>query len=180
MELKNLLFEKGKPLERSILLALRLLGFKAEAFRAGDSEFDVVFIAPDGRRLLGEAEGRDDKPISIDKLDQLDRNIREDFQRPEIAEYAKGVLFGNASRFTRPGERGPFFTEKCLAGAQRSGVALVRTIDLFQVARYLQEHDDPDFALECRKSILETTGKIVAFPAAPQAEGKSEVTSRGG
>jgi hypothetical protein len=123
--LKNLLFEKGKPL------------------------------------------GKDDKAVNIDKLDQLDRNVREDFQRLGVTEYAKGVLFGNASRFTAPAERGPFFTEKCLTGAKRSGVALVRTPDLFAVARYLKEHDDPQFALECRKAILETNGEIVSFPPVP-------------
>jgi hypothetical protein len=166
--LKNLIFEKGKPLERSIVLALNLLGFNAAPYKEGDSEFDVVFVAPDGKRLLGEAEGKDDRPINIDKLDQLDRNVREDFQRVEITEYAKGVLFGNAYRFTVPLDRGPFFTDKCLLGAKRSGVALVRTVDLFYVARYLNETDNPQFALECRTAILETEGGVVSFPTVPQ------------
>jgi len=166
--LKNLVFEKGKPLERSIVLALNLLGFKAAPYKEGDSEFDVVFVGPDGKRLLGEAEGKDDRPINIDKLDQLDRNVREDFQRLEITEYAKGVLFGNAYRFTVPLDRGPFFTDKCLLGAKRSGVALVRTVDLFYVARYLNETDNPQFTLECRTAILETEGGVVSFPTVPQ------------
>ena len=168
--LKNLVFEKGKPLERAIVLALNALGFKAAPYKATDSEFDVVFVAPDGKRLLGEAEGKDDKAINIDKLDQLDRNVREDFQRPEITEYAKGVLFGNAYRFTLPIDRAAFFTEKCLLGAKRSGVALVRTTDLFHIARYLGEHDDTQFALACRKAILETTGEVVAFPTIPKID----------
>ena len=166
--LKGLLFEKGKPLERSIIMALKLLGFKAEPYKEADSEFDVVFVAPDGKRLLGEAEGKDNKPISIDKLDQLDRNVREDFQRSDLNEYAKGVLFGNASRFTIPDDRGPFFTEKCLIGAKRSGDALVRTTDLFRVARYLEDHVDPQFASMCRKAILETSGAEVVFPPIPE------------
>ena len=165
--LKALLFEKGKPLELAILQALNLLGYKAQPYEAGDSEFDAVFVGPDGRRLLGEAEGKDERAINIDKLDQLDRNLREDFQRPEVKEYAKGVLFGNAHRFTRPAERGPSFTEKCLIGAKRSGVALVRTADLFDVARHLQDHNDPEFALACRNAILGAIGVIVEFPPLP-------------
>jgi len=167
--LKALLFEKGKPLEHAILEALNLLGFKAEPYREGDSEFDAVFVAPDGRRLLGEAEGKDEKAVNIEKLDQLDRNVREDFQRPEVSEYAKGVLFGNASRLTTPEERAPFFTEKCLRGAKRSGVALVRTTDLFQAARYLKEHNDSHFAAACRSAILEANGEVVNFPPVPAA-----------
>ena len=41
--------ESGKALEVSIIEALGLLGFKAENFTDGDSEFDIVFEA-DGMR----------------------------------------------------------------------------------------------------------------------------------
>jgi hypothetical protein len=74
------------------------MGFKAQPYKEADSEFDAVFVAPDGKRSLGEAEGKDDKAVNIDKLDQLDRNVREDFQRLGVTEYAKGVLFGNAGQ----------------------------------------------------------------------------------
>jgi hypothetical protein len=165
--LRNLLFEKGKPLETSILTAMRLLGFSAQPFKSGESEFDVVLIAPEGSRFIGEAEGKDDKAIGIEKLDQLERNIREDFAQREDGAYAGGVLFGNGFRLTDPSERGDFFSDKCISAAKRSGIALVRTPDLFRVAQYLQDHPDSAFAKGCREVLTSTKGEIVAFPKAP-------------
>lgn len=106
--LKDLIFEKGKRLEAAIIMALILMGFDAANFKDDDSEFDVVFEAPEGR-LLGEAEGKDNKAVNIDKLRQLAMNIHEDLTREEVQEPAKGVLFGNAFRLSPPSEREEFF-----------------------------------------------------------------------
>ncbi len=166
--LRGLLFEKGKALESAILEALRVIGFQAEGFVDEESEFDAVFSDPLGRRLLGEAEGKDDRAVNIDKLDQLDRNIQEDYtKRTDSIEYAKGVLFGNAFRLSPPAERGDFFTAKCVAGARRLGVALVRTPDLFTVAKFLKENRDTEFAAKCREAVLTTEGEVVVFPPVP-------------
>lgn len=171
--LRGLLFEKGKPLESAILEALRTIGFSAEGFVDEESEFDSIFTDASGRRLLGEAEGKDDKAVNIDKLDQLDRNIQEDFaKRPDSADYAKGVLFGNAFRFLPLVERGDFFTQKCLAGAKRIGAALVRTPDLFIVAKFVKESASAEFAASCREAILNTSGQVVEFPATPTTSAK--------
>src|SRR5439155_24203874 len=110
-------------------------------FVGGDSEFDVVFHAPEGR-CLGEVEGKDAKAINIDKLSQLERNLQEDFARDEVTEFAKGVLFGNAERLKPPAQRGEAFTEKCISAAKRACIALVRTSDLFDPVRYLRTHPD--------------------------------------
>lgn len=67
---RALLFEKGKPLENAIIETLRMLGSTAEPYRDSDSEFDVVFESAEGR-LNGEAEGKDNKAVNIDKLRQL-------------------------------------------------------------------------------------------------------------
>jgi hypothetical protein len=163
MLLKNLLFEKGKPLEAAILESLRTLGFKATQYRDTESEFDVVFECPEGR-LIGEAEGKDNKPINIDKLRQLEMNIHEDFAREGISEMAKGALIGNAFRLSPLESRGDFFTDKCLTAAERSKTALIRSVDLFFASRYLSANDDPEFAKNCRQAILIATG-IVVFPA---------------
>lgn len=166
--LRDLLFETGKPLEKAILRALQAMGFKAEPFKADGSEFDAVFSAEEGR-FIGEAEGKNDRAISIEKLDQLERNIREDFSRQEDGKgtYAKGVLFGNAYRLRAPAERTEFFTAKCLAAAVRGKVALVRTTDLFFIARYLENKTNPGYAAQCRKAILAADGTVVAFPEPP-------------
>jgi hypothetical protein len=168
--LRGLLFEKGKPLESAILVTLRQIGFAAEGFVDEESEFDSVFTDPSGSRLLGEAEGKDDKAVNIDKLDQLERNIQEDYaKRPDSTDYAKGVLFGNAFRLSPISERGDFFTQKCLAGAKRLGVALVRTPDLFALAKSLTENPNPEFATSCREAILNAKGDVVIFPPVPES-----------
>jgi hypothetical protein len=171
-ELKGLLYEKGKPLEKAILTALKLLGFQANNLQEADSEFDAVMVDQDGTRLIGEAEGKDEKAISIDKLDQLERNLREDLvlQDEATARFATGVLFGNAYRFTPPETREDFFTTKCKLAAKRSQIALVKTTDLFNVAQYLEGHPNADFAEKCRRSIKEGNGETVIFPSIPGQE----------
>jgi hypothetical protein len=165
--LRWLLFETGKPLERVILKALSLLGFVAEPFREGQSEFDAVFTAPEGR-CLGEAEGKDNRAINVDKISQLARNLEEDFAREEISSYAKGVLFGNAYRLQPLASRAEFFTEKCKATALRMKVALVRTPDLFAAARYLASSLEENYASACRAAIFSAEGNTVVFPDPPK------------
>ncbi len=165
--MRRLLYEQGPALEAAILLALRILGFVAEPFKNSESEFDAVFISAEGR-FLGEAEGKDNKAINVDKLRQLEMNVQEDFAREDIDEYARGVLFGNAYRLKSPGERtGDWFTEKCLKAAARSGTALVRTNDLFFAAKAVKETGDQEYALACRESLLSQGGKVVEFPMLP-------------
>lgn len=161
--LRALLFESGKPLELAVVKALRILGFKAEPYADGESEFDAVFNSPEGR-FLGEVEGKDSKAINIDKMSQLERNIQEDFAREGITEYAKGVLFGNAYRLVPPTERGEYFTEKAQKAAKRLSAALIRTPDLFEPVRYLSETSDPEYAKACREAIFNSSGDIVTFP----------------
>jgi hypothetical protein len=163
---KRLLYEKGKPLEAVIRDALQILGFDVSHFDNGESEFDVVFECDEGR-LIGEAEGKDNRPINIDKLRQLEMNIHEDYAREEVKEMAKGALIGNAYRLTKPDDRSDFFTEKCLTAAQRSQTALLRSTDLFNIVKYLTAKNDKDFAKRCRQTILESVG-IVSFPLLPE------------
>lgn len=164
-ELRGLLYESGGPLENAILIALRILGFTAQRLKSGQSEFDAVFVSPEGR-FLGEAEGKENKQVNIDKLRQLEMNIQEDFEREDVTEHARGVLFGNAYRMQQPPERpDAYFSEKCLAAAARSKTALIRTTDLFVAAKVVKDSGDLGYAAACRKAILEQGGKVVVFPA---------------
>lgn len=173
-EMKALLFEQGKPLESAVLRALECFGFKASNHSDGDSEFDAVFLSDEGR-FLGEVEGKDSKAINIDKFSQLERNLSEDFQRDEVEEHAKGVLFGNAYRLSPPAERGAPFTAKCISAAKRLGVALVSTPDMYAPARYLSATSDHEYAGLCRKAIYEAAGEIVVFPVVPLNENTGPV-----
>lgn len=165
---RALLFEKGKPLEHAIIEALHVLGFTAAPFKDSDSEFDVVFESQEGR-LIGEAEGKDNKPINIEKLRQLSMNVHEDLQRETITAPAKPVLFGNAYRLQQLNDRGDPFTDKCHRAAAISSTALVFTPDLFLVVQFLLSHADQDFARACREVLLTTTGRVT-FPSLPLVE----------
>ena len=144
-KLRDLLFENGRALEEAIHLALGHLGFSTSNYNENGSEFDVVFEAPEGR-LLGEAEGKDNKAINVGKLRQLQMNILEDLERDEIEHPAKGVLFGNSFRLTAPNGRTEQFTTKCIAAAKQNGTALMSTLELFKAAKYLAENEDSVFA----------------------------------
>ena len=171
---KKLLYANGSELEDAIHSALQVLGFKTSRFRDSESEFDVVFESKEGR-FIGEAEGKNKKAINIDKLRQLDMNVHEDFSRDEVVKPAKGVLFGNAFRLTPPSERDGFFTDKCITAAKRSGIALIRTPDLFTVVKALKTKPDKRYATACRKAIFAAEGSIVSFPSIPDDTKKNNM-----
>lgn len=56
-----------------------------------------------------------------------------------------------------------------------SQTALVRSTDLFDVAKYLSGKNDKRFAKKCRNAILSSVG-LVAFPIVPvqQTDGSEE------
>jgi len=168
VKLRDLLFEKGKILESAINLALEILGYKAENYNDGNLELDHVITSPEGDRFIGEAEGKDTSAINIDKFRQLATNIQEDLQREEIENPAVGILFGNGFRLTKPSERAEQFTTKCINTAKPSNCVLVRTINLFRIAKYVKESNDETFAKSCRDVIKNSVGKIVDFPVVPK------------
>lgn len=161
----HLLYETGKPLERAIEMTLRLLDYSVETLTIDDLEIDHVIVGPSGKRMIGEAEGKDTSAIDIGKFRQLLSNIQEDFNREEIETHAKGVLFGNGHRLTAPDDRPDQFTKKCLKNAQLHGTALIRTADLYPIAIYLLDHPrDEKYKAACRAAIEDTEGAIIGFP----------------
>jgi hypothetical protein len=165
--LKDLLFEKGKLLENAVIRALRRLGYQAEGYDDGDLEMDQVIISPEKNRYIGECEGKDSRDIDVTKFRQLQDALNADFARDEVEEKAFGILFGNAERLTDPTTRKLDFTTKCKSGAEREKIALVKTIDLFFVAKYLGENEDEVYKKNCRQAIHQCLGKVVEFPKVP-------------
>ena len=174
--IKDLLFEKGKPLEKAVKKALNILGYTVEHYDDGNLEIDQIAVSPEGQRFIGESEGKDSKDVDITKYRQLRGNIDADFDRDEVDERAYGILFGNGQRLQKPDERGLGFTEKCTKDAKRERIALVRTMDLFEVAKYLQDSEHDEFKKECRDAIYERCdengdgGGIVEFPPIPSSQ----------
>lgn len=167
-KLKDLLFEKSKILESAIISALEILGYKAENYDDGVLELDQVILSPEGDRFIGEAEGKDNSAISIDKFRQLSSNIQEDLQKEEVSNPTIGILFGNGYRLTKPIERKEQFTEKCINSAKSSNCILVRTSDLFQVVKYVKDSANKSFAKSCRDAIKNSIGKVCSFPEIPK------------
>lgn len=174
-ELKDLLYETGKNLERAVEKALHILGYKAENFDDGVLELDHVIISPEGLRYIGECEGKDNSSVDISKFRQLADEIHEDFERPEISSEAFGLLFGNPQRLLPLEKRNQAFTQKCIAGAKRKSYGLIITSDLFRICKYILETSDQSFAQKCRNSIHSQLGGIIKFPEIPnnQEEGAS-------
>jgi hypothetical protein len=167
--LQALLYENGTVLEDAIETAMKLLGYKMSKYRKDDLEIDHIIESPEKDRLIGEAEGKDNSAIDISKFRQLETNINEDFEREEIDEPARGILFGNGYRLTEPSKREVEFTEKCLKNAKRLNTPLIRTSDLYSVAIYLSDNDDDDdFKRSCRDAIKNNIGEVVAFPIIPE------------
>lgn len=81
---------------------------------------------------------------------------------------AVGILFGNGYRLKKPSDREEQFTTKCINTTNTLNHILIRTMDLFRVAKYIQESNDLDFAKNCRDVIRNSTGKIVDFPEVPK------------
>lgn len=174
-ELKNafhptaLLYETGQSLEQAIESVLKQLGYTVSNFREGAFEIDHIIVSPEGKRLIGETEGKDNSAVGIDKFRQLESNINEDFQQDQVFEPASSILFGNGYRLEELSSRESQFTDKCLTNAKRLSTVLVQTSDLFPVAMYLQDHPDDDaFKTECRKIIESSIGKVATFPSIPK------------
>ncbi len=171
---RALLYETGNILESAVIDAMETFGFSADRYSDSESDFDIVFESAEGR-CLGEVEGKDNKPINIDKQQQLERHIHEDFARPEITKHAKGVLFGNPFRLTEPDNRKqPPFTDKVRQAAQRTGTALVHTPDMFSLVKYLKYNSGSSLAKRIRETIVETEGEIVKFPKVPSMKETSK------
>ena len=162
--LKDLLFETGKPLENAVIKALKILGYQAENYNDGELELDQIILSPEGERFIGECEGKDSKDIDVSKFRQLLDGLNADFVKETVTERATGLLFGNAQRLQNPNERTLSFTQKCISGANREKIGLIKTCDLFNICRHIIENNDIVFAEKCRKAIIEQLGQIIVFP----------------
>ncbi|MEZ4972434.1 MAG: hypothetical protein R2820_03955 [Cyclobacteriaceae bacterium] len=167
LELTDLLYETGKPLENAVTKGLKLLGFKAENYDDGELELDQVITSPEKARFIGECEGKDNKAIDIAKLRQLSDAINEDFEKQDVREEAFGLLFGNPQRLIQPNHRTETFTSKCVAAAKRRNIGLILTSELFVVCQYLSSHNDKKFAKRCREAIRNGLGQKIDLPEVP-------------
>lgn len=167
-QIKDLLFENGKPLENAIIEALRILDYEAENKYIGNNEIDILAKSPERDIFCCEAEGKDNSAIDITKFRQLSDNLniyRDNY--PDDTTYA--ILFGNPYRLKDIEERiEEPFTKHCLNRAKDNNIILIKTTDLFFVIRDIKNCNDnkkiEEYKKKCREAILNSKGKIVVFP----------------
>lgn len=156
---KRLLYEKGEKLEQVVKEAFELFGFEVTKRDTGTEEHDILFRSAEGKGIA-EVEGKDNSWINVGKMDQLSRAVDEDFDITD--KYARGVLVGNHFRLTKPEDRKEAFTPKARTVAERKRYALLNTVQLFYVVKYVLENpDDQNFKTEVRKALLSTEGKEI-------------------
>lgn len=168
-QIKDLLFENGKPLENAIIEALRILDYEADNVYIDNNEIDILAKSPEGDIFCCEAEGRDNKAIDITKFRQLLDHIAIYKEYIKYKSDVNGILFGNVYRKekleNRPVE---YFTEHCLQGAISNNFILIKTTDLFFVIRDIKNCNDnkkvEEYKKKCRGAILNSKGKVVDFP----------------
>lgn len=173
MVLKQLLFGKGKPLENAVNTALNIIGISAKSYRFTKKDLEIDQLANVGDRILiGECEGKDNKDIDKTKISQLIINKGEYYAEPDVdtSKQIKLVLFGNPMRLTVPKDRTLDFTKACKDIANNNQVALVKTEDLFYVAKYIKASGDKKFATTCLNTIMDTEQGIVKFPDVPRSK----------
>lgn len=168
-QIKDLLFENGKPLENAIIEALRILGYEAENIYIDNNEIDILAKSPGGEIFCCEAEGKDNNAIDITKFRQLLDHIVIYKKHIEYKSNVNGILFGNAYRKEELANRAEeYFTEHCLQGAISNNFILIKTTDLFFVIRDIKNCNDnekiEEYKKKCREAILNSKGKIVTFP----------------
>lgn len=158
---KHLLYENGKNLEDAVISSFHLMGFSANRYVKDDMEHDVILIASEGR-AIAEIEGRDNDAIHIEKLDQLNRVVDEDFKEHE--DFAQGLLIGNPYRLLPLDERKTPFTEKVRIFVEKKNFKLLTTVELFKAVDYiLKNPNDEVYKLQCRKKIFENPGQEIQF-----------------
>jgi len=158
---KFLLYENGKNLENAVIGAFRLMGFVAEPYVKDDMEHDVILTSAEGR-AIAEIEGKDKEAIHIEKMDQLNREVDEDFK--EHKDFAQGILIGNPYRLLPVDQRKDPFTEKVKIFVKKKNFKLLTTVELFNAVIYILKNPrDEEYKQQCRKKMFENPGEEIKF-----------------
>jgi hypothetical protein len=153
----KLLYEQGEQLESVVLDALQELG--ANVIPPSDpKKEDGRLIDPFDRKGILEVKGRT-KSISLSDVRQIDQWTR-DALAIENWE-GQGMLIANTYCGDPIGERGDPFPSNCIEAAQRVGVCLMTSAQLF---RALQAYQDGDLVLEAFWGKLFNTSGVCDLP----------------
>jgi len=160
----DLLYEKGKPLEYAVRYALQTLWFNAEWYDDGVLELDQVITSPEWFRYIWECEWKDDKAIHIEKIRQLEESINRDFEKDNVNEKAKWIIFWNPQRLRPLEERNEDFSSKLLTAAKGDHIILIKTVDLFFAVKHILNTNDENYKKQCRDAISNCNWWVFFFP----------------
>lgn len=125
----DLLWQSGDWLEFAVKKFFKLLGFECEKVEPIDLVGNY-----DDREILIEIEGSE-KAIKLEKGRQILQRVVE-AKNPDTA---RGILVGNPFRKIPPNERPPekqaFFVKQVMDLAENRDIALVLTMDMFEVVK---------------------------------------------
>jgi hypothetical protein len=159
---KKLLYETGKlVLEPVVRDAFKLLGFNVvddyEPTEGSNLDTDGLVISKFGKGIL-EIKGRN-ADIGLDDLRQVVTNTLDDLKITKESKSKRAILVGNGFRLYPPSKRdiNKIFEQHVRDSANRQSVALLNTVDLYDLVVKVLEKEDIDLE-EIQKVILNTNG----------------------
>lgn len=171
IKLKALLFANGLPLEEAVLMALDILGYKAEKENSQEINLDQVFKSPEGTRFIARCEGAEKRSIGIRMLRELADSVLKDFDQDEVKEEPSGLLFGNPHALQpKPldaDKSGHSFTQKAVDSAKTRKIGLIQTPELYQLCKLIldagEEETKEKLKTEARDLIYQNLGSAISF-----------------
>ncbi|MCD6250024.1 MAG: hypothetical protein J7J98_06830 [candidate division Zixibacteria bacterium] len=141
-DLPHLLFESEGELEIATRTALEILGFTClqPTSNGKASAFEVHPANDKSVRLMVRATHSESGPILVNQVTALQTAI----ENRTSAIKAKGMLVGNAARYTRPEQRHSWFDEPSTKESKRSDICLMPSLVLFTMACYVMTRHDAE------------------------------------
>jgi len=152
LSFRKLLYEKGElQLKPAVAKSFEMLGFEIS-----EAEFaDAVLRSPEGELVL-QIEAEDDGPVGLERIGSLRKQLaRQPASRP-----LKGLVVANSYRLLPPSKRKAQFSDDLVGYAERSGISLLSTYELYKaVCKVLETRRARDRIKEAlRRKIIEGSG----------------------
>jgi len=156
-QLEALIYSKDIELVQSVALALKELGFDVAVTAEEGTVADLEIRLDEGYNSIAEVKGLI-SPVKIQHLRQL-LHYFIDKRDVEQVEGIKAIFFVNHQRNRKPENRDKVpYTPTALEAAQKHGIAIVSTYDLFETMRRVVHGEVPKE--EVRKKIVDGIGYV--------------------
>lgn len=170
-QLRYLLFGHDKPLENAVNYALQILGAESAEYKNTDANLQIDnLIHYSGITILGEDKGHEGY-ANNDDINQLIGNhgAYYDIECNETEDVPKAVLFVNSERKNELSLRNKrnCCSDKVIKLSKSHKTPIVWTPNLFEIAKYVKNTGDSEFAKRCLDTIIQSDGGIVDFPNIP-------------